>query len=280
MNRLLIIDGHNLLFQMFFGMPARITGRDGKAIQGVVGFIGALGKLISQVKPTHLCVMFDGEKNNPRKEILKEYKANRIDYSEVAEEENPFTQLPHVYNALSYLGIKHCETRDCETDDVIATYALRYGDENEICISSYDSDYFQLINENVRVIRYRGTASVICDERYVKEKYGVAPQRYLDYKCLVGDSADNISGIRGVGPKTASLLVNTYGGIDEILRRTDEIEKEKLRSSIKEGEEILKRNLSLIRLDGGAEIPFPLSMLKYEGIGIRTMDVIREIGLL
>ena len=77
MDRLLIIDGHNLLFQMFFGMPNRIMGADGKTIHGVIGFIGALNKLAYTYRPTHLIVMFDGEKSNPRKDILEEYKADR-----------------------------------------------------------------------------------------------------------------------------------------------------------------------------------------------------------
>ena len=107
MNRLLIVDGHNLLFQMFFGMPSRIIGARGQAIQGVIGFVGAINRLADTYHPTHLLVMFDGEKHNPRKDMLEEYKANRIDYSEVPEEENPFSQLPLVYEALDYMGIKH-----------------------------------------------------------------------------------------------------------------------------------------------------------------------------
>jgi DNA polymerase-1 len=149
MNRILIVDGHNLLFQMFFGMPTKIIGAKGQAIHGVIGFIGALNRLADSCSPTHLVVMFDGEKENPRKDILKEYKANRIDYSEVPEDENPFTQLPIIYEALDYMGIKHAETTDCETDDVIAAYAMRYGKADEVVISSFDSDYFQLITDKV-----------------------------------------------------------------------------------------------------------------------------------
>ena len=95
-DKLLIIDGHNLLFQMFFGMPSRIVSRDGRPIQGVIGFVGALIKIIKQVNPQHVVVLFDGEHENKRVDILSEYKANRIDYSLVAEEDNPFTQLEDI----------------------------------------------------------------------------------------------------------------------------------------------------------------------------------------
>lgn len=278
MNRLLIIDGHNLLFQMFFGMPTRIIGLGGQAIQGVIGFVGAVNRLMDTYHPTHLLVMFDGERHNPRKDVLEEYKANRIDYSDVPEEENPFSQLPLVYEALDYMGIKHTETTVCETDDVIAAYAIKYGEENEVLISSFDSDYFQLINDNVKVIRYRGSCTVLCDEKYIKEKYGLPPSRYLDYKCLVGDTSDNIPGIRGVGPKTAAKLVNAFGGLDSIIERSKEIESEKIRIAIEDGVDIIKRNMALISLNGNADIPFVLEEIELVNPHIRTMDVIRGIG--
>jgi DNA polymerase-1 len=278
MNRLLIVDGHNLLFQMFFGMPTKIVGAKGKAIHGVIGFIGAVNRLCEMYNPTHLLVMFDGEKENPRKNILEDYKANRIDYSTVSDDENPFTQLPYVYEALDYMGIKYAETTDCETDDVIAAYAIKYGKENEVIISSFDSDYFQLITDNVKVTRYRGNSTLLCDKSYILEKYGVEPELYLDLKCLVGDTSDNIKGIRGVGPKTAAKLINTYGNIDAIRAQSSEIENEKIRTAIDEGGEIIERNLSLIRLGEGATLPFGLDELAFTNTRIRTMDVIRGIG--
>ncbi len=280
MNRILIIDGHNLLFQMFFGMPSRIVGHGGVAIQGVIGFIGAVGKLTAMVRPTHLAVIFDGERENPRKEILEEYKANRIDYSTVPNEENPFTQLPYIFEALDLIGIPYSKTTVCETDDVIAGYAMAYGGENEVVISSFDSDFFQLINDRVSVIRYRGDSSIRCDAEYVEKKYGIPPSLYLDYKCLVGDTADNITGIRGVGPKTAAKLLNSFGSLDAILERHDMIDNEKLRSSISDGKELLMRNLSLIKLNGEAELPFTLDEIIYEPTGFRTMDIMRRLGLI
>ncbi|MDE7222979.1 MAG: hypothetical protein K2O34_04265 [Acetatifactor sp.] len=120
--KLLLVDGHNLLFQMFYGMPARIVNREGKAIQGTLGFVGALLKIIRRVQPSHVAVIFDGEHENRRRDILEDYKANRPDYSQVPEEENPFSQLPDVYRALQYLGIPYWETEEYETDDEIAAY--------------------------------------------------------------------------------------------------------------------------------------------------------------
>ena len=279
MDRLLIIDGHNLLFQMFFGMPTKIIGERGVPIHGVIGFIGALNRMIDSYNPTHLLVMFDGETKNPRKDILEEYKANRPDWSEVSDDENPFTQLPMIYEALDCMGVRHRETTVCETDDVIAAYAIKYGKECEVIIASFDSDYFQLVNDNVRVLRYRGKCSVICDSRYISERYGVPPSRYLDYKCLVGDSSDNIKGVKGVGPKTAAKLLDKFGTLDEIRARASEIENEKIRNAIMDSDEILARNLSLIKLTEGADMPFSLDDAEFDNPRLRTMEIIRAIGL-
>jgi DNA polymerase-1 len=262
---------------MFFGMPSKIIGASGKAIHGVIGFVGAINKLIDVFSPTHLLVMFDGESKNPRKEILEDYKANRIDYSEVPDDENPFTQLPLIYRALDYMGIKHTETSDCETDDVIAAYALRYGSELEVLISSFDSDYFQLICDNVKVIRYRGKCSTVCDSAYINERYGIPPSKYLDFKCLVGDTSDNIKGVRGIGPKTAAKLLNTYGSLEEIQKRCCEIEGEKIRRAIAESGELIARNVALIRLLGDADIPFSTDTIRFSDPRLKTMDVVRAI---
>ena len=156
MKRLLLVDGSNLLFQMFYGMPGRIVNNDGKAIQGTLGFVGALLKIIRMTQPTHAAVLFDGEHENQRTVMDADYKANRPDYSQMPEEETPFSQLPDVYRALDFLSIAHAETTDCETDDWMAAYALRCPDDLEIIISSFDSDFFQLITDRVSVLRYRG----------------------------------------------------------------------------------------------------------------------------
>ena len=99
MKKLLIVDGMNLLFQMFYGMPSRIVNREGRAIQGTLGFVGALLKIIRMVSPTHAAVLFDGECENGRKELDSDYKANRPDYGTLSQDENPFSQLNDVYRA-------------------------------------------------------------------------------------------------------------------------------------------------------------------------------------
>lgn len=277
---LLIVDGHNLLFQMFFGMSNRIQNKEGKAIEGVIGFVGALIKIMKQTNPTHVVIVFDGEHENSRTELLPEYKDNRIDYSLVPEEENPFVQLPDVYRALEYMGIPFYETIDVEADDVIASYALTFGKELPIVISSWDSDYFQLIHENVEVLRYRGTCTLVCDEKYIKEKFQIIPSQYADFKSLVGDRADNIRGAEKIGPKTAAVLLHQYESLDGLLAHAKEIGKKHIQDSLIRNEERLRINYQLIKLDNHAELPFSLEELKCENLEFKTNEVLRAIGLL
>lgn len=279
MDRLLIVDGSNLLFQMFFGMPARIVNEQGKAIQGTLGFTGALLKIIRRAGATHVAVLFDGEHRNDRTLLDPEYKANRMDYGEIPEEENPFSQLEDVYAALDFLGIKHTETTDCEADDLIAGYALSLKEGTEMVISSFDSDFFQLITDKVSVLRYRGEKTVICTPGYIKEKFGITPGQYADFKALTGDTADNIKGADKVGPKTAASLLNAYGTLENILANAAGIRKPSVRESIIRNTERLRKNDKLIRLGKEVALPFDLQELVYCDTGITTNEVLKGIGL-
>lgn len=279
MSRLLIVDGSNLLFQMFFGMPARIVNERGIAIQGTLGFVGALLKIIRMTNPTHVIVLFDGEHQNDRTTLDSDYKANRTDYSDVPETENPFSQLSDVYAALDYLGINHSETTTSETDDLIAAYVYTYGQENEIVISSFDSDFFQLITDKVSVLRYRGDNTVICTPEYVKHRLGIAPTQYADFKSLTGDTADNIKGADKIGPKTAALLLGQFGTLHNILANAESIKKPSIKESVIRNTERLNTNYKLIKLDASAQLPFTIDELNYNYSGITTIEVLKGIRL-
>ena len=279
MNRLLLIDGSNLLFQMFFGMPSRIINSEGKAIQGTLGFVGALLKIIRKTQPTHMAVLFDGEHENGRTELNADYKANRVDYSQTPEDENPFSQLPDVYAALDYMGIKHAETTVCETDDWMAGYVHAYGADMEIIISSFDSDFFQLITDRVSVLRYRGDSTTICTPEYVKEKFGIEPKQYADFKSLTGDKADNIQGADKVGLKTAAALLGEFGSLENVLMQAETIRKPSIRASIIQNADRLRSNYQLIKLEGGTPLPFAIEELAYTYDGITTNEVLKGIGI-
>ena len=276
---ILLVDGSNLLFQMFYGMPARIVGRQGKPIQGTLGFLGALLKTVRKLEPTHLAVLFDGETYNPRGELDENYKANREDYSQMPEEDTPFSQLPDVYAALDYLGICHRETEECETDDWMASYALGMGKSCKMTLVSQDSDFFQLITDKVSVLRYRGDNSVVCDCAYIRERLGIEPCQYADFKSLTGDSSDNIRGADKVGPKTAAALMQQFGSLDSLLGNIESISKPSVRESIRANAQRLLLNQRLIRLEQKYPVPFSLEQMAYTYDGQTSTQVLTAIGI-
>lgn len=279
MDQLLIVDGSNLFFQMFFGMPARIVNDEGKAIQGILGFVGALLKIIRRVEPTHILVVFDGEHENSRREIDAEYKANRTDYSKVGEEDNPFSQLPDVYRVLDYLGITWIETTSCEADDMITSYALSFCDGANIVISSLDSDFFQLIGERISILRYRGEKTIICTAQYIVDKYGIYPDQYAYFKSLVGDTADNIKGVEKVGVKTAASLLRTFGTLENIICNAGSIDKPSIKKSIAENSDRIRKNYQLIKLEPNQPLLYDKNDLEYRSNGMTTTEVLKGIGV-
>ena len=280
MNKLLLVDGSNLLFQMFFGMPSRIINRAGKAVHGTIGFVGALLKIIRMTAPTHIAVLFDGEHENARAELDADYKANRPDYSKVDESDCPFTQLPDIYAAIDAHGIKHAETTVCETDDWIAGYALTYGNDTQIIISSFDSDYFQLITDNVSVLRYRGEKTSVWTPDVIRERFGIEPRQYADFKSLVGDTSDNIKGADKIGPKTAAGLLQKFSTLDGVICNADSIDRAAVRESVARNSQRLMTNYKLIKLTDGAALPFTLDELAYTYANSTSTEILNRIGVL
>lgn len=206
MKKLLLIDGHNLLFKMFFGMPFPFYNDNSVNITGTVGFVGTVVKMIKYLKADECLVVFDGERSRIiRKD--EDYKANRqTDYGNLSDEKNPFTQLRFIKAVLDYLNIRWIETDEIECDDYIAIMTKKY--DGQVFISSTDTDFYQLVNDRIKVIRFRGKNTVFVDEKFIYDKFAILSSDFALYKAIVGDSADNIKGIHKVGPKTAVNIIN------------------------------------------------------------------------
>ena len=236
MKKLLLIDGHNLLFKMFFGMPFPFYNDTEQDITGTVGFVGTVVKIIKYLKADDCLVVFDGE-NSKTIRPAPEYKANRqADYSSLSDNENPFTQLKYIKAVLTELNIKWVETDTIECDDYISIIAEKYS--GEVYISSTDTDFYQLVNNKIKIIRYRGKQTVIIDTDYITNKFGILPTDYALFKALTGDKADNIKGIYKVGAVTAKHIINSIK--HNYLDKYSAIYNNNL--------PIIKSNLSLIEL--------------------------------
>ena len=278
--KLLIVDGHNLLFQMFYGMPNKIYNEDNVPIHGVIGFIGALLKIIKMNNPDYIVILFDKEQELQRKNINENYKNNRINYNEVPADENPFSQLSNIYKVLDELNIKHTEVEFVETDDMIASFCYHYMKDYDIVISSFDTDFYSLINDYVKVFRYRGKNSQLIDKETVNDKFNIDCKYFADYKALIGDSADNIRGVNGIGKKTAALLINKYGDINNIISNATKIDNLKLKNKILNNISLLKENIKLIKYTEEYDLPFFIDELKINvQDNIKTMNLLRKTGI-
>jgi len=277
MEKLILVDGHNMLFRLFFGMQRSIRHEDGRDVKCAVGFASSLKKLVDEFDANKLLVLFDSVTSTAsRIEAFPDYKQNRIDYSQVEPEDNPFTQLPDVYKTLDFLDIGYLEADGFEADDYIASICKTYQESYEIIIVSTDSDFNQLINERVSVYKPRGKHSMMLTPVVVEEKFSVKPDQIIEYKSLIGDTADNIPGIKGIGPKRAAEILS-YGTIDEIIRGGTEI-PEKYLIKIKEHEDVLNRNKALIQMI--MDVPFELNEERV-AIGFdsffKPMSIIKEL---
>lgn len=129
------------------------------------------------------------------------------------------------------------------------------------------------------MLRYRGKNTVICTPGYITEKFGITPGQYADFKALTGDASDNIRGAKKVGVKTAALLLNEFGTLENLLANAESIKKPSVREAVIKDSGRLRMNYKLIRLDGTAALPFALWELEYEYTGITTKKILEGIGI-
>ncbi|MGH2739459.1 MAG: DNA polymerase I [Actinomycetota bacterium] len=249
--RLFLLDGHSLSFRAFFALPPTLATSTGQVTNAVYGFTSMLIKLLTDERPDGIAVAFDKGPPTVRLEQYAEYKAGR------AEAPDEFRQqLPLIREVLDALRIPVFEVEGHEADDAIATLALRAVAAGfEVVIVTADRDFFQLVRPGISVMfNRRGiTDIVLYDEAAVEERFGLSPDRYLDYVALKGDPSDNIPGIPGVGEKTASRLVREYGSVEDIISHAEELSP-KLRTPIAEAAKDLIRNKEIARLQTNIEL--------------------------
>ena len=248
-NRLLIVDGNNLLFQMFYGIPTKIYNRRGRTIHATLGFVSALQKMIKGYGIDRCLVVFDCDGSAERKEILGDYKANRTqDWASLPEDEVPFFEEEYIRACCEYLHISVLDSCGMEADDLIASIALKEGRKNKVFVASFDSDFYQLINDNVSVIRYRGKHTRMIDKAEFVTEFSFPPERYALYKSLTGDTADNVQGVPSIGKKRATELVCRYADAEALERGDIGFLPQKAQDSVRASYGLIKRNLSLIAL--------------------------------
>lgn len=257
---MLVLDGHSMAFRAFYALPAEnFSTARGQYTNAVHGFTSMLINLIKDQKPTHVAVAFDvSDDTTFRKAEYSEYKGGRnATPAEFA------GQIGLIARVMEAWGIKTIAMPGYEADDVLATLASQADAAGfEVLLVSGDRDAFQLINDNVFVLYPKQGVSNIpkMDAAAIEEKYFVKPGLYSDLAALVGESADNLPGVPGVGPKTAAKWINLYGGLEGILENLDSIGG-KVGGALKENLENVKRNRRLNQLLTDLELPITLEDL-------------------
>jgi DNA polymerase-1 len=240
------LDGHSLSYRAFFALPTSLATTTGQITNAVYGFTSMLIKLLGEERPDYIAVAFDMGRPTVRLEKYADYKAGR------AEAPDEFRQqLGLILEVLETLRIPIVRIEGHEADDAIATLALRAADHGiDVVIVTADRDFFQIVRPGITVLFNRKGISDIVryDQQAVTERFGLPPEKYLEYVALKGDASDNIPGVPGVGEKTASKLVQDYGSVEELLKHTDEL-KPKLRESISAAGDQLILNKELAKLE-------------------------------
>ncbi|MEU6857463.1 DNA polymerase I [Glycomyces sp. NPDC046736] len=262
-SRLLLIDGHSMAFRAFFALPAeKFATDDGQVTNAVYGFASMLINLLKAEEPSHVAVAFDVSRRSFRTEEYAAYKDGR---GETPEEFKG--QIPIIQELLDAFGIPWLTKENYEADDIIATLATRAEAAGlATLISSGDRDAIQLVNDSVTLLYpVKGVTELA---RYnpaaVEEKYGVTPERYRDLAALVGEKADNLPGVPGVGPKTAAKWIAKYGSIDGLVAKADELTG-KAGQSLRDHLDDVLRNHRLNNLVRDLELDRDVPDLAWEG---------------
>jgi DNA polymerase I len=243
-----LIDGSAYIYRAYHAI-APLTNSKGVATNAVLGFVKMVQKLINDNCPKYLAIVFDSKGPVFRHEIYKEYKANRPPMPDDLRE-----QLPFIKKFVEATNILQLEQPGVEADDIIASIASKYSEQGcKIVIVSGDKDLLQLVDDSVSM--FDPMKNKVMDIKEVQKKYGVRPDQLLDFFSLVGDSADNVPGVPGVGPKTAEKLIVAHGSLDGLYEEVETFKKSKMKDKIIENRDLAYLSKELIDLKKDVVVP-------------------------
>ena len=256
--KLVLIDGHSIMFRAFYGMPLTMTAPDGVHTNAVYGFLAIMRKIIEEERPDYLAVAFDRPTPTFRHEKYEAYKGNRSPAPPEFHE-----QMPLIRDLLSSMGIRYIEMDGWEADDILGTLSRR-GESSGMTVSlvSGDRDLLQIATDKTEIILPKTKGGQTTYERYhaqqVLETMGVTPLEFIDMKALMGDSSDNIPGLPGVGPKTASAIISQFHSIENAHEHVDEIKPKKAQTAMRDHYDlaVLSKDLATIRCDAPVDVSF------------------------
>lgn len=257
MKKLLLVDGHSILNRAYYGLPP-LTSPEGIPIGAVYGFLNILMRFLNEEKPGYLAVAFDLSTPTFRHEMYPEYKGTRKSM-----DDDLRVQVPVIKDVLSSMEIPIVTKEGFEADDIIGTIAKKNAsDDLEVTILSGDKDLLQLADEHISMKTPKTSKGVTTVIHYtpekIKEEFGVVPGEFVLLKAIMGDSSDNIPGVKGVGPKTAAPIVSTYHTLEAVIDNIDDLASDSLKKKMKEGVESMKLSYKLAEIDTDVPIDFSI----------------------
>lgn len=283
MEKIYIVDAVNFLFRAYYAIGP-MTNLKGESTNALYGFIRSIFKLMNQFSPDYFVVVFDGPENKKsRTEIYSEYKSHRIGMPE-----DLFPQLEQALYFCEISGIPHLSVSGVEADDTMGSIA-RWMEKKgvQVFLCSSDKDLCQLVSDRIFIINPHKD-NLLIDREKVKELFNVSPEQIVDLLAMMGDASDNIPGLEGFGPKTASALLNEFGTLEEILANPEKLSGKKKETVIRE-KEIALMSKKLATIDTGISFPheekfFHLKAPDLEKVKnfyheMRFMSLLRELGV-
>ena len=242
MQKFMIIDGSSIFYRAFYAMPP-LTAPDGEPTGAVVGFANIILKLLRENNPDYAAVAMDTSRKTFRTEIFSDYKGTR---DKMPDELG--AQIPLYEKFCDVLGLKKISAENFEADDIIGTLAAQSAENFSVEIVTGDRDSLQLINSSTKVLLTKNTKVEVWDEKKFFDEYGFEPKKLVDFKGLSGDNSDNIPGVRGIGPKTATKLLQEFGDVENILAHVEEIQSKKIRESLKNSADVALMSKKLAKI--------------------------------
>jgi DNA polymerase-1 len=264
MKKIALIDAYGFVFRAYHSLP-QLVRADSTPVGAVYGFTNMLIKLLAGLNVSHVAVIFDSGSKTFRNDIYPLYKANRPPCPE-----DLIPQFAIVRQATHALNLVSIEKQGFEADDIIATLAKKSAKEGyEVLIVSSDKDLMQLVDDNISM--YDAMKNKIIKANEVREKFFVDPAQVLDVLSLMGDSADNVPGVKGIGPKTASQLILQFENLENIFNHLDEIKQLSKRQLLIDNHQNALLSKKLIKLDENVELNTTLDDLQLKAINPQNL---------
>ncbi len=254
--RLYLIDGSSYIFRAFYGIKQFLSNSKGLPTNAIYGFASMLLKILREEQPEYIAIIFDPKGKTFRHEMYKEYKANR---KETPDDLKP--QIPYIINLVEVFNIVSMQQEGFEADDLIGTISKKAEKKGfDVTIVSGDKDMMQLISPKIKMLDTMKNKTF--GEKEVKEKFGVEPGRVTEVMGLMGDSSDNIPGVPGIGPKTATTLIQNFGDIENLLKNLEQIKKKSLKNKLLEYTEQARLSKKLCTIDTNLNLPVGIEEMK------------------